>query len=30
MEEDRLRLYTALLTSPKPNQDDFDSDFDSS
>ncbi|TKY49043.1 Cyclic nucleotide-gated ion channel 4 [Spatholobus suberectus] len=24
MEEDRLRLYTALLTSPKPNQDDFD------
>ncbi|XP_057797932.1 cyclic nucleotide-gated ion channel 4-like [Salvia miltiorrhiza] len=22
--EDRLRLYTALLTSPKPNQDDFD------
>ncbi|KAI3981408.1 hypothetical protein MKX01_021531 [Papaver californicum] len=21
--EDRLRLYTALLTSPKPNQDDF-------
>ncbi|XP_061358805.1 cyclic nucleotide-gated ion channel 4-like [Gastrolobium bilobum] len=23
-EEDRLRLYTALLTSPKPNQDDFD------
>ncbi|XP_028761847.1 cyclic nucleotide-gated ion channel 4 [Neltuma alba] len=23
--EDRLRLYTALLTSPKPNQDDFDS-----
>ncbi|XP_045801426.1 cyclic nucleotide-gated ion channel 4-like [Trifolium pratense] len=25
MEEDRLRLYTALLTSPKPNQDDFDS-----
>ncbi|BAT92499.1 Cyclic nucleotide-gated ion channel 4 [Vigna angularis] len=25
MEEDRLRLYTALLTSPKPNQDHFDS-----
>ncbi|GAU42499.1 hypothetical protein TSUD_101120 [Trifolium subterraneum] len=25
MDEDRLRLYTALLTSPKPNQDDFDS-----
>ncbi|KAK7405073.1 hypothetical protein VNO78_06256 [Psophocarpus tetragonolobus] len=24
MGEDRLRLYTALLTSPKPNQDDFD------
>ncbi|KAL2331491.1 hypothetical protein Fmac_019072 [Flemingia macrophylla] len=24
MEEDRLRLYTALLTSPRPNQDDFD------
>ncbi|KAG4968932.1 cyclic nucleotide-gated ion channel 4-like [Glycine soja] len=24
MEEDRLRLYTAMLTSPKPNQDDFD------
>ncbi|KAK7401859.1 hypothetical protein VNO78_13685 [Psophocarpus tetragonolobus] len=24
MEEDRLRLYTALLTSPKPNQDHFD------
>lgn len=24
--EDRLRLYTALLTSPKPNQDDFDFD----
>ncbi|XAR56593.1 hypothetical protein NMG60_11037140 [Bertholletia excelsa] len=24
MEEDRLRLYAALLTSPKPNQDDFD------
>ncbi|RRT52386.1 hypothetical protein GW17_00021908 [Ensete ventricosum] len=23
MEEDKLRLYTALLTSPKPNQDDF-------
>ncbi|CAL5200808.1 unnamed protein product [Lathyrus oleraceus] len=23
LEEDRLRLYTALLTSPKPNQDDF-------
>ncbi|KAG6495238.1 cyclic nucleotide-gated ion channel 4-like [Zingiber officinale] len=23
MEEERLRLYTALLTSPKPNQDDF-------
>lgn len=23
-EEDRLRLYTALLTSPKPNQDDLD------
>ncbi|KAJ7948580.1 putative Cyclic nucleotide-gated ion channel [Quillaja saponaria] len=23
MGEDRLRLYTALLTSPKPNQDDF-------
>lgn len=22
--EDRLRLYTALLTSPKPNHDDFD------
>ncbi|XP_027355123.1 cyclic nucleotide-gated ion channel 4-like isoform X2 [Abrus precatorius] len=22
--EDRIRLYTALLTSPKPNQDDFD------
>ncbi|OIS99066.1 PREDICTED: cyclic nucleotide-gated ion channel 4-like isoform X1 [Nicotiana attenuata] len=22
--EDRLRIYTALLTSPKPNQDDFD------
>ncbi|EEF36596.1 cyclic nucleotide-gated ion channel 4 [Ricinus communis] len=22
--EDRLRLYTALLTSPKPNQEDFD------
>ncbi|GKV15861.1 hypothetical protein SLEP1_g26604 [Rubroshorea leprosula] len=22
--EDRLRLYTAMLTSPKPNQDDFD------
>lgn len=22
--EDRLRLYTALLTSPKPNQDHFD------
>ncbi|XP_022877589.1 cyclic nucleotide-gated ion channel 4-like [Olea europaea var. sylvestris] len=22
--EDRLRLYTALLTSPKPNLDDFD------
>ncbi|PWA95762.1 cyclic nucleotide-gated ion channel 4 [Artemisia annua] len=22
--EDRLRLYTALLTSPKPNQDDLD------
>ncbi|KNA18701.1 hypothetical protein SOVF_067680 [Spinacia oleracea] len=22
--EDRLRLYTALLTSPKPNQDDFE------
>ncbi|KAD4178939.1 hypothetical protein E3N88_27530 [Mikania micrantha] len=22
--EDRLRLYAALLTSPKPNQDDFD------
>ncbi|KAK3040298.1 hypothetical protein RJ639_028213 [Escallonia herrerae] len=22
--EDRLRLYTALLTSPKPNRDDFD------
>ncbi|RZB75681.1 cyclic nucleotide-gated ion channel 4-like isoform X2 [Glycine soja] len=22
--EDKLRLYTALLTSPKPNQDDFD------
>ncbi|XP_009613618.1 cyclic nucleotide-gated ion channel 4-like [Nicotiana tomentosiformis] len=22
--EDRLKLYTALLTSPKPNQDDFD------
>ncbi|PSS06176.1 Cyclic nucleotide-gated ion channel like [Actinidia chinensis var. chinensis] len=22
--EDRLRLYTALLTSPKPNADDFD------
>ncbi|CAH9107856.1 unnamed protein product [Cuscuta europaea] len=22
--EERLRLYTALLTSPKPNQDDFD------
>ncbi|GER53911.1 cyclic nucleotide-gated ion channel [Striga asiatica] len=22
--EDRLRLYTALLMSPKPNQDDFD------
>ncbi|GAB4849554.1 Cyclic nucleotide-gated ion channel 4 [Ancistrocladus abbreviatus] len=22
--EDRLRLYTALLTSPKPNPDDFD------
>ncbi|KAF8413989.1 hypothetical protein HHK36_001987 [Tetracentron sinense] len=21
--EDRLRLYTAMLTSPKPNQDDF-------
>ncbi|AES66743.2 cyclic nucleotide-gated ion channel-like protein [Medicago truncatula] len=25
LEEDRLRLYTALLTSPKPNQDGFDS-----
>ncbi|KAI3427529.1 Cyclic nucleotide-binding domain-containing protein [Psidium guajava] len=24
--EDRIRLYTALLTSPKPNQDDFDFD----
>ncbi|OIW05253.1 hypothetical protein TanjilG_03642 [Lupinus angustifolius] len=24
MEEDRLRLYTALLTSAKPNQDDFE------
>ncbi|XP_059277228.1 cyclic nucleotide-gated ion channel 4-like [Lycium ferocissimum] len=24
LSEDRLRLYTALLTSPKPNQDDFD------
>nr|XP_023924758.1 cyclic nucleotide-gated ion channel 4-like [Quercus suber]POE95375.1 cyclic nucleotide-gated ion channel 4 [Quercus suber] len=24
MGEDRLRLYTALLTSPKPNHDDFD------
>ncbi|KAK7272495.1 hypothetical protein RJT34_29121 [Clitoria ternatea] len=24
MEEDRLRIYTAMLTSPKPNQDDFD------
>ncbi|KAL6529750.1 hypothetical protein OROGR_015373 [Orobanche gracilis] len=24
LREDRLRLYTALLTSPKPNQDDFD------
>ncbi|KAJ8754663.1 hypothetical protein K2173_010754 [Erythroxylum novogranatense] len=24
MGEDRLRLYTAMLTSPKPNQDDFD------
>ncbi|KAI3769228.1 hypothetical protein L6452_00328 [Arctium lappa] len=24
LEEDRLRLYTALLTSPKPNLDDFD------
>ncbi|RDX64884.1 Cyclic nucleotide-gated ion channel 4, partial [Mucuna pruriens] len=24
MEEGRLRLYTALLTSPKPNQDHFD------
>ncbi|XP_047334566.1 cyclic nucleotide-gated ion channel 4 [Impatiens glandulifera] len=24
LKEDRLRLYTALLTSPKPNQDDFD------
>ncbi|KAG0500704.1 hypothetical protein HPP92_000776 [Vanilla planifolia] len=23
--EEKLRLYTALLTSPKPNQDDFDS-----
>ncbi|KZV25306.1 Cyclic nucleotide-gated ion channel 4 isoform 1 [Dorcoceras hygrometricum] len=23
LSEDRLRLYTALLTSPKPNQDDF-------
>ncbi|OMO80444.1 hypothetical protein CCACVL1_12964 [Corchorus capsularis] len=22
--EDRIRLYTAMLTSPKPNQDDFD------
>ncbi|CAI9088602.1 OLC1v1022979C1 [Oldenlandia corymbosa var. corymbosa] len=22
--EDRIRLYTALLTSPKPNQDDFE------
>lgn len=22
--EDRLRLYTALLTSPKPNHDDFE------
>ncbi|KAL4274139.1 hypothetical protein GQ457_13G003050 [Hibiscus cannabinus] len=22
--EDRLRLYTAMLTSPKPNQNDFD------
>ncbi|GLT74747.1 hypothetical protein SLA2020_465250 [Shorea laevis] len=22
--EDRLRLYTAMLTSPKPNQDDFE------
>ncbi|XP_039040956.1 cyclic nucleotide-gated ion channel 4-like isoform X2 [Hibiscus syriacus] len=22
--EERLRLYTAMLTSPKPNQDDFD------
>ncbi|XP_073312733.1 cyclic nucleotide-gated ion channel 4-like [Primulina huaijiensis] len=24
LSEDRLRLYTALLTSPKPNKDDFD------
>ncbi|RYQ96916.1 hypothetical protein Ahy_B08g092847 [Arachis hypogaea] len=24
LEEDRLRLYTAMLTSPKPNQEDFD------
>ncbi|QHO00652.1 Cyclic nucleotide-gated ion channel [Arachis hypogaea] len=24
MGEDRLRLYTALLTSPKPNQEDYD------
>ncbi|KAK8918403.1 Cyclic nucleotide-gated ion channel 4 [Platanthera zijinensis] len=24
MGEEKLRLYTALLTSPKPNQDDFD------
>ncbi|KAF5730616.1 Cyclic nucleotide-gated ion channel 4 isoform 1 [Tripterygium wilfordii] len=24
MGEDRVRLYTAMLTSPKPNQDDFD------
>ncbi|KAK7244398.1 hypothetical protein RIF29_39219 [Crotalaria pallida] len=28
MGEERLRLYTALLTSPKPNHDDFDFEFD--
>nr|XP_043630263.1 cyclic nucleotide-gated ion channel 4-like [Erigeron canadensis] len=26
--EDRLRLYTALLTTPKPNEDDYDYDLD--
>lgn len=28
MEEDRLRLYTALLTSPKPNDQEEYDDFD--